>query len=224
MKIAILITGHVRNSLEFDNLNRVINEINKIGQCDIFGYTSNKKDHSTKTWYETNKQYQNEVIDYDRLNKFLNFKNLFIYEEPSYDIDTINLLWGKSPLSYVGVKQLYLNIHNCLQMVTNEHDYVFRLRFDYNKFDYANYTNNIINILKNTDVTNDNVTAIKIGSSRGEDSFFFSKKHNFIKVIQYIIDNFYQIEKYAKNVNENFIPEDMIRYSCMKQNINFVMY
>lgn len=230
MKIAILLTGHVRDSLKHDHLHKIIAEINKIGQCDIYGCTSNKKDHSTKTWYKIDEQSQNELVDIEKLNKFLNFKNLVVYEEPVYDKNLVDILWAKAPLSYVAARQLYSSIRSCLIMLEGEYDYIFRLRFDYYKFNsptksnWGDYTNRIISFISSVSLNKNAITAIKVPNARGEDSFFFSDKESFIKVIEYILHNFDEIEKYAKNLDWFFRPEDLLAHSCAKQNINFASY
>ena len=220
MKFAILLTGHIRHSLQHKNLLYVINEINSKAQSDLYGYTSDKKEHSTNTWYQTDTHLQQQQVDIKELNNFLYFKKLQTYSEPIYSENIKNVLWGKSPLSYVGVKNVYENLQKCFYMIEDEYDVIFRLRFDYYKFDYANYTQNILQIIKNTNFNNINgVTAVKIGNTRGEDSFFFSDQTSFKKMINYIINNFDNIEEYAKNVNYYFMPEDLLSYSCYKQKI-----
>jgi hypothetical protein len=108
-------------------------------------------------------------------------------------------------------------------MLDREYDFVFRLRFDYHKFDYANYTNDIIKVIKNFNNFNNKIFySVKVKNARGEDSFFFSSKENFNKIIKYILDNFKEIENFGKNVNYYFMPEDLIKYSCEKQQIKYI--
>lgn len=221
MKIAILITGHVRESLKYDNLVKIINEIKKKGECDIFCYTSNKKEHSTKTWYELNKNMQNEYVEYDELKEKINFKKIEIYQEKEYSEIERNILWGKSPISFVGVKSLFLNINKCLELVEEKYDYIFRLRFDYYKFDYAKYTDDIIQTIINLNLFDDTFWAVRVKDSRGEDSFFCSKFNNFTRVIKFIVDNFEDIEKNIKQLNYYFMPEDLINFACLKQDIKY---
>jgi len=222
MKFAILLTGHVRNSLSYKNLNKIIEAISKKGQVDVYGYTSERKEHLTKTWYKTDINLQNEFNTYKQLNDFINFKKLVLYKEEPPSEETKNILWAKSPLSYIGVKSLYENTYNCLNLVESDYDLVFRLRFDYYKFDNVNYTNDIISMLNNINFDYNSFTCIKVSNFRGEDSFYYSNKQNFTYVINYIVNNFIEIEKYANSVNYYFMPEDIIKYSCVKQNINFI--
>lgn len=222
MKFAILLTGHVRHSLNYKNLNKILEEISKKGSVDVYGYTSERKEHFTKTWYKTDVNLQNEFINYDELNNFLNFKKLVIYKDQLPPENLKNVLWGKSPLAYIGVKSLYTNIHNCLNLLESDYDLIFRMRFDYYKFDNLNYTNNIINLLSKTNIDYNSFTCMNIPKFRGEDSFFYSNKKNFTNVINYIIDNFEQIEKHASNASYYFMPEDIINYTCMQKDINFI--
>jgi hypothetical protein len=221
MKFAILLTGHIRNSLEYDNLFRIIKEIKKKGECDIYGFIPNKKEHSTLTWYKQDTNLQKEYVNYEQLNDMLKFKKLVIYEEQEYTEDTKKILWAKSPLSFVGVKSLYNNIFNCLNLIeNNEYDLIFRLRFDYYKFDYAKYTDSIVYFIQTMVFNKNSITCIKVKGQRGEDSFIVSDKERFFKAFTYIIYNFNEIENYAKFVNYYFMPEDIIKYACIKQNIN----
>ena len=223
MRIAILITGHVRNSLEYNDLTNVINKIQKLGECDIYSITSNKKDHSTKTWYHIDESLQNQNIDYYRLLKTINFKKIQIYEEKQYPQLIKDKLWGRSPLSYVGVESIYKNIKNCLNLLETEYDYIFRLRYDYYKFDNGKYTEKIIHFIQNFDFKYNNVTSLKVGNYRGEDSFFVSDSKNFIKIIDFIVNNFAILEEYARKAEYYFMPEDLIKYSCNKQNISYTV-
>jgi len=222
MKFAILINGHVRHSLEHNNLLKIIEEIRKKGNCDLYGVISNKKEHSTKTWYNTDEQLKNETITYDLINNFIKFEKLHIYEEIKYNDNEINNLWGKSPVSYIAIKNFYTNLQKCINMIENNYDIFFKLRFDYYKFNYANYTDHIIDVIRNTDFNNYNkLTAVKVKNARGEDSFFFSNQKDFIKVIYYINNNFDYLNTYAKNAHFYFMPEDLIKYSCATQQILF---
>jgi len=222
MKSAILLTGHVRNSLNYENLNKIIEEISNKGSVDIYGYTSERKEHLTKTWYKTDEKLQNEFIDYNQLNNFLKFKKLFLYKEEIPPQNLQNILWGKSPLAYIGVESLYKNIYNCLNLVESDYDIIFRLRFDYYKFDNLQYTDAIINLLRKTSIDYNSFTCINIPNFRGEDSFYYSNKQNFTNVINYIVHNFQQIEKYANSMSYYFMPEDIIKHACTQLNINFI--
>jgi hypothetical protein len=152
------------------------------------------------------------------------FKKLIIHKEQEYTEETKKILWGKSPLSFVGVKSLYTNIYECLKLIEfNEYDLVFRMRFDYYKFDYARYTDSIIHLIRTTIFNKNIITCIKVKGYRGEDSFMVCNKQNLARSISYIINNFNEIEDYAKSVNFYFMPEDIIKYACMKENINITV-
>jgi hypothetical protein len=222
MKFAILLTGHVRHSLNYQNLNKIIEEISKRGIVDIYGYTSDRKEHLTKTWYKTDISLQNQFINYDQLKDFLKFKKLVIYKDQPPSENIKDILWGKSPIAYIGVKSLYTNIYNCLNLLESDYDLIFRLRFDYYKFDNLNYTNSIISLLSKTNIDYNSFTCVKVPNLRGEDSFYFSNKQNFTSVTNYVINNFEQIEKHARSMSFYFMPEDIIKYACIQQNINFI--
>ena len=70
MKIAILLCGHIRNSLQHNNIQNIINEISKKNQCHIYGYIPENKEHSTKTWYETDKNLQKQLNTREELESF----------------------------------------------------------------------------------------------------------------------------------------------------------
>jgi hypothetical protein len=224
MKFAVLLSGHVRDSLKHDNVKKIIKAIEKKGECDVYCWTFYNKDHSTKTWYQQDRQLQNEKINLYDLKNFLNFKKIKISKEKKYTKQEINNLWGKSPVSFVGVKSMYNGIFECLNLLEQKYDYVFRMRFDYHKFNYANYTRDILDLLSKIDFFDNSVNSVKVKNSRGEDCFFYSSQKNFTKILEYIIINFDKIESEIKKLNYYFMPEDLLLYSCKKQNIIYKVH
>jgi hypothetical protein len=223
MNIAILLCGHVRFAMNNDKLKKMIDAISKKGNCDIYGYIPENKEHSTITWYQTSKQLQQQTVTLEELKAFLNFKKVYLYKEIFFSQQEKEKKWGKSPISYVGIRSIYTSINSCLELLEKKYDIIIRMRPDYYKFDYANYTEDIINTFSTFKYDGDSLVCLKVRQERGEDSFFFSNQQNFTNVVKYIINNFEDIEQYAKTMNYYFMPEDIIGYACKKQKINQII-
>jgi hypothetical protein len=229
MRFAVLITGHIRDGLKYKYIKNIINILQEKGECDIYGYIPENLEHNTKTWHPIDQQMINKKINLNELYNYINFKKIMIYQEKDYNENEKKILWGKSPLSYIGVQSMWNAIYNCLKMIdcNNNYDYIFRMRFDYYKFDYASYSQNICDILKNYnyDISDDKIVSIKVKHERGEDMCFFGKSIIFKRNIEYIFENFEQIEKQTKNLPyDKFMPEYIIHYSCIKNNVLFLVY
>jgi len=211
-KIAILITGYVRDFLNNKKyIIDILNYLNQVGECDIYGYLPNKKEHSTKTKYKNeynNTQDEDDFTIY-KIKNFINFKKIIIYNDKLY-ID--NKLWGNSQVSYYGVKNMWNDILQCFNMINDlkKYDYIFRLRLDIYKFN--DYSNKIISILSNLDLKKINslsTIAVNKKTLGGCDVFIFSKPSIFKKFINEINENFDYYEKKSNYSKPEYLIEQV---------------
>jgi len=223
-RIALLITGNVRESLIHNNILNIIDNLKKNFILDIFCLPNLKYEHKSITWH--NKLYKN----LDTLNveishihpNYINCKKIVIDEEQTFE--NINKLWGKSPCSYEAVYYMWKNIKKCYDLLNEDYDIIIRTRFDLYKFDYCNYTDKILDVLNDFNSNKfdfNNFNMIKINGERGEDLFFFSNKENFKNIIYSINNNFKENEIYAQNYNYYFMPEDLLIFTCQNENIPY---
>ena len=178
----------------------------------------NITEHTTKTHHAPCETRDN-IIDYNKLSKYCNFKELEIYEQQNITND--DLCFANSCVSHKGVKNMWDDINICFNKIFKYDNYthIIKLRFDYYRF--GEHIQKVLTLLENIDIsTINNFTTYEDPYCYRQDIFFICEINIFKQIISYITSNFYVLHEELK-LKKCINPEQIINYTCEKLNVQY---
>lgn len=130
VRIALLVTGHVREATSANSELRALQEIirQRFGSCDTFGFIPHHAEISTTTWYPITKA--NSKVQRECVASLCDFKTLNFYDDVDL-FSELNGKWGETNMDKRGVRSMWWAISQCFEgAVGGGYNWFIRLRSD----------------------------------------------------------------------------------------------
>lgn len=223
MRVAVLIVGHIRNSLETDDLKNFLNMLRQhFNVCDIYMHTFDTYEALTKNplhnAYDAN--LQNKTVKYNLIRDYINPTALCI-EHQNIEMLTGNLE-GKFRFGtpFIAMKYLYYSLLKAYTMSEEsgiEYDIVMRIRPDIYKFPYLTNMNNLNATLKTIKYFKNKknyVTGLlHFPGSPLSDNFYFMNHKDGKKFFHAMFNDYDEMCKFYKTL---FVPEKIMAICIFK--------
>jgi hypothetical protein len=233
MRIAILISGHIRNSLENDYLITFINLFREaFYKCDIFMHTWDTYEVTTCNPLHVNydKKLQQKKVDKKDIIKYLNPTKLIVEQQDPSKIYGYKNKCFKVHTSYLSMKFIYyallkaysLSRIECIESKT-DYDIIIKVRPDIYKFPYLLKEENIkpiIKYIKTHDISQKITGFLHVPGNSLSDNFYFLKYDDgekFFNNMYYGYDRMCDI--YTKRLMPEAIMKICTRELCLKRTV-----
>ena len=136
-KVALLIRGHVRDSLNGSNLNNLLMQLLTVIDFDLYLQTWDVA-HTNNTWrkktkFSINKIKESDIYSYFDESLHCRIKSLLILNEDSAEmIGNTHGCVGKSKCPIIGWKYMWSGMYENISQIPEDHNYKFAIntRFD----------------------------------------------------------------------------------------------